>query len=336
MRASPPSIFGRCTTVFAALALCAAALPANATPYTVIDVPGASNTSATGINTQGVVVGWYGDRDHPHGYIRAIDGSFTMFDPDGSVYTAPVGINDKGVVVGSYEMGDLWRGFIRKPNGHITTILSGVNNLNANAINAGGDVCGDVYDSHGTLHAFLRVADGTFIQFDPPDSIFAEADSINDSGVVAGQFEDSQYREHGFMRAPDGTITVFDVPGPLWTVGDTINAAGSIAGAYSDGLDWHGFIRDPAGGFTSFDAGVLPGTRVNSAMINDRGVIAGFDQTRRRRDHTYIRKPDGTINDLHVPGQYGYAIAFAINSKGAIAGTFQDSQNVYHGFLRTP
>jgi hypothetical protein len=335
---SPPMKQRRWTSALfcLALALCAAAVPAEAMTYTIIDVPGAQDTLAIGINAHGIVVGRYGDSSHPHGFIRAADGSFTLFDPSSSTYTAPVGINAQGFVVGSYlDNADVSHGFIRDPDGNITTISSGIN-LTASAINAGGDVCGSFSSSLGSLHGFLRTADGTFTQFDPPGSIYTEADSINDSGAIVGFFEDGQYGEHGFLRGADGTITILDVPGAAWTIADTINATGSIAGAYSDIQEVHGFVRDPAGGFTSFAAGTLPRTLVKSANINDRGMIAGFDQTHKRRTHSYIRKPDGTIDNLHIPGQDGWAIPFGINREGAIVGAFEDSQNATDGFLRTP
>src|SRR4029077_8689079 len=72
--------------------------------FRTIDVPGASDTQATGINNAGQIVGTFFDGT-THGFVYA-GGTFTTIDvPDADVFTGFIngvnGINDTGHVVGA-------------------------------------------------------------------------------------------------------------------------------------------------------------------------------------------------------------------------------------------
>jgi probable HAF family extracellular repeat protein len=65
-------------------------------------VPGATNTTAEGINTSGQIVGVYNDsRGEVHSFLYAA-GAFTPFDMPGAVATEAYGINTSGQIVGLY------------------------------------------------------------------------------------------------------------------------------------------------------------------------------------------------------------------------------------------
>src|ERR1022692_423721 len=105
------------------------------------------------------------------------------------------------------------------------------------------------------------------------------------------------------------TLTEFDAPGAATvsspacanagcgTTAFANNAEGVVVGFYTDtNVVPHAFLRTPNGQYISFDA---PGA----------GLGAGLDQ--------------GTV-------------AYSINDLGVIAGQFEDSSYVYHGFVRFP
>jgi len=110
------------------------------------------------------------------------------------------------------------------------------------------------------------------------------------------------------LSAQEPVLTEFNAPGDTTvtspacapqcgTVPLANNDRGGIAGFYTDpNIVPHAFLRTPAGDFISFEA---PGA----------GIGAGLDQ--------------GTV-------------AYSINDVGAIAGQFEDSSNVFHGFVRQP
>jgi hypothetical protein len=124
---------------------------------------------------------------------------------------------------------------------------------------------------------------------------------------------DPNFVLHAFVRTPFGRITSFDVDGAgigfaqgtYTTSISGINAAGEIAGVYVDANDvQHGFLRTRYGSITKFDApGASPGPG-----------------------------SPGCIANAVCPG----TISGAINAEGTIAGFYLDTNNVEHGFVRSP
>ncbi len=119
----------------------------------------------------------------------------------------------------------------------------------------------------------------------------------------------------------------FDVSGSQSTVGRGINDLNEVTGNYSDdaGVS-HGFVRDPQGRITTFDASeslTLP------LAINNEGAVAGYGL-----GVAFIRAVDGSIVTFSVPGATSTS-AQSINNRGAVAGEAYESGNTYHAFLRT-
>lgn len=73
---------------------------------------------------------------------------------------------------------------------------------------------------------------------------------------------------------------------------------------------------------------------------NDFGDIVGFYTDANIIPHGFLRAPNGHITSFDAPGAgLGHGLnqgtaAYAINDFGVIAGQFQDSSYVYHGFVR--
>jgi hypothetical protein len=104
-------------------------------------------------------------------------------------------------------------------------------------------------------------------------------------------------------------------------------------------------------GLTEFDA---PGAATASSPFcgtscgtvaydnNDFGVIVGYYTDTNVVPHGFLRLPNGHVTSFDAPGaglgadlNQGTA-AYAINDFGVIAGQFQDSNYLYHGFVRYP
>jgi len=193
-----------------------------------------------------------------------------------------------------------------------------------------------------------------FISFDPSGSQGTYPSQVNNSGVITGYYLDSNDVNHGFVRTPDGEITTFDAPGAgstpgsyLGTFADSITSAGAITGYYTDVNNVaHGFLRDPKGGFTEFDvtgAGTSSGQGTSPGNINDKGEIAGYSLDSDNVYHGFLRTPDGYILTFNAPGagtgsgQGTFTASIdGLNLLGAITGNYEDTSNVYHGFVRTP
>jgi hypothetical protein len=209
---------------------------------------------------------------------------------------------------------------------------------------------------------------------------------INTSGSIAGSYFDSTQPlsciQHGFVRAVDGTITTFDPgngpPRLVNTATTGINDLGQVVGFYReyDGncafVAQHGFVRDPAGAFTSLDPpsgsdlqlvainndasftgyylnasyhGVVgtthaqlttfdPPRAVNTfpSAINDRGIITGYYMDN-EGTHGFLRNTRGKLSKFDVPSAQK-TFASGISSKGLITGSYRDTNAVLHGYVR--
>lgn len=105
----------------------------------------------------------------------------------------------------------------------------------------------------------------------------------------------------------------------------------------------HGFVRDPHGKITSYDApgaGTGIGQGTTGYGINKKGEIAGY-YSDDLGYHGFVRSPNGKITTFDAPGAGTGGIpqgtvGFSINSAGDVTGYFLDANSVNHGFLRTP
>lgn len=76
--------------------------------------------------------------------------------------------------------------------------------------------------------------------------------------------------------------------------------------------------------------------------VNDRGEITGYYIDANIVPHGFVRYADGHVISFDAPGAgLGYGlnqgtVAYSINNRGEIAGQFEDSSYVFHGFVRYP
>jgi hypothetical protein len=158
-------------------------------------------------------------------------------------------------------------------------------------------------------------------------------------------------------------IITFDAPGASSVAGSfdgtfpkSINDTGAITGHYVDAnTSYHGFLRNPGGEFITLDApgggtsvGFRFGTFPNSVSIpssiniNNRGTITGNYIDANNVSHGFLRSPGGEFITLDAPGASSTAGSFdgtfpsSINNGGAITGSYIDSKELIHGFLRSP
>jgi len=230
--------------------------------FTTIDYPGALFTVAGGINSEGVVAGWYamvavpGPLTERHGFVLR-DGVFTPVDPPGSVFTNPLGINPEGDVVGRFcialpcgrsgsgnYFGFLWR------DGEVVIIAApNARETNAWKISPDADIVGGYRETGGPNRLFLLQAD-QFTLFDLPGAlpIAQENGGINARGDIVGTYCDAAPCEltspgtHGLLLR-HGELTTIDFPGATATNANGINASGDITGNYRDAAGAnHGYL----------------------------------------------------------------------------------------------
>lgn len=211
--------------------------------------------------------------------------------------TEPRAINDVGQITGSVHCIE---GLLRERNGSVTQFRVNLPTDLAwtlpQAINAKGQIAGYYIDrsSSWTRRGFLRKSDGSFIQFDVPDSAATLPKTLNDSGQISGSYIDST-TTHGFLRRRNGGLTTFDPPGSIGTEVTAMNNEGDITGFYAtaDGI-YHGFVRNEDGDFESFDAPGLATGGIFPQGINDAGEIVGYYQDANFVLHGFLRRTCNT------------------------------------------
>lgn len=342
-------------------------------------VPGAGTgtgqgTFALGINSQGVIVGYYLDENYGyHGFLRSPDGNtFTTIDAPGSYSgggTLAIGLNRQGAAVGYYaDANDRFHAFLRRPDGTFTTAVApgecrgsdfnGCNGTGAYDINDSGMIAGAYLDVNFVRNGFVLGSDGTFTSFEAPGagngayqgSAPDGVVGLNQSGAISGYDLDGDGVYHSFLRDPDGNFTPLDVVGAgtsagQGTIAEGINGPGAIVGQYVDanGVN-HGFLWTPDNGgtYTTFDvqgAGTGSGQGTISNSINAPGGIVGQYIDASGVNHGFWRAPSGKIATFDAPGAGTSSGQGTIptdnNDAGATTGYYIDTNNVNYGFVAT-
>ena len=160
-----------------------------------VDVFAPANTTATGINNAGYVVGAYRFNDGPpRGYLRAPDGSFRDIGtlPFPNAYTLPEAINKRGQVVGASGPYTPSSPLVPRAFLYARGLMRDLGNLGGTAsvardINDAGQVTG--YSSlatPGVYHAFLW-RDGRMVDIDGRTGVGRSIGTgINNRGHVVG------------------------------------------------------------------------------------------------------------------------------------------------------
>ena len=164
-----------------------------------------------------------------------------------------------------------------------------------------------------------------FTVFDAPNANDTEVRKINNRGDVVGIDFIYPNTVRAFVRDEKGSFTVFDAtPQARETDPADINARGEVVGSYIDTSQHngsHGFVRNPDGDITIFDA---PNALMTLGVcINARGEIAGNFVDGAFNFYSYVRDHKGNIVVFKAPDASPTYVA-AINDGGDIAGFFDD------------
>jgi hypothetical protein len=153
-----------------------------------------------------------------------------------------------------------------------------------------GDVSGAYLGADWTLHGYL-LHDGVYQAIEYPGSTLTVCAGHSDARLMAGTYKDTEGFQHGFLWN-DGQFTAVDYPGAAQTTG------------------------------IDFDFGPGLGTAL-IRVVGQRSVGVYADAS--GAQHGFLLH-HGAFTPIDVPGQvlapgWGTA-AFALNSKGAVAGSY--------------
>jgi probable HAF family extracellular repeat protein len=269
-----------------------------ATPFvfTPIDVPGATETIARGINDLGQIVGSFRDASGDlHGFLQT-GGSYVQLDYSDPFIrdhdTEAYGINDHGEIVGT----------VRDELGELTAFL--LSGGTYSAIRLHGEVASGINDAGQIVGSAIATSDQPFFRF-------------------------GWLRSHGTFTTFFGAELPPRPPPPFDRYSITLNGindAGEIVGLSNDPSLPEAFLLKD-GMFLPLD---VPG---DPRAINDSGAIVGSFRGGDFVDHGYVLS-DGNLVTLDFPGA-SQTIAYGINDSGSIVGEYT-AGGVRHGFLATP
>jgi uncharacterized membrane protein len=206
--------------------------------------PGSTLSAATGINSNGEIVGGYSDvAGVVHGFAD-IGGTFTSFDYPGASGTIAFEVNDSGVIVGEYlDSSNNSHGFVDIGGSFTPIDFPGTTSGSVvTGINSAGDIVGSWSSSTApvTGNGFL-LSNSIYTTLNFPTATVTAAFGINDNGDISGYFQDAAMAYHGFILANNGQWSQVDVPGATGTQLAQIKNNNNITGDYFDSMmETHG------------------------------------------------------------------------------------------------
>jgi len=276
--------------------------------FTSFDVPGATSTTAWGINADGAVVGAYVDSaGKQHGFLLSA-GDFTTIDYPGALSTSARAINAQGDIAGNHVdvtglPGGGSRGYLLRQGVIIDVNYPGHMNTIPQRINDNGQIVGCYHDNDtmGSMHGFL-FSGGNYSDLSTQASM--NNGVMPDGGVFAGLYTDMMTGVgHGYL-ASTGAFAPFDFPFSTLTWAWDMNPSGEIVGQYTDAAKkGHGFLLSLGNSIATFGANPQIGMGGSFSFVS-------------------IDFPGATTTN-----------AYGINSKGDIVGSYVDSAGKTHGFF---
>jgi len=288
--------------------------------YAPINVPGATQTEARGINNGGEIVGFYktstcGDYDIevpncPTKGFKYVNGTYVKLMVPNSVSTAILGVNDAGDLVGFYKKSDgSTHGFIWYHQNVVKTIDYPNPPSGAKTVPFGINKTGTVVGGLWTISSTGTFPDGGWVW-------------------VNGKFSNMNPAQSG-AAAPC-----------CWTVNGITNV-GYIAGRmfqadfnmawFKSGTDEDFFMKVPSGnnGNDTFATGVNSKADVVGYTSSGGWFASTIEANEGTNDAT---EPSPKFKTLQYPN-VGLTIPFGLNYARAVVGTYSDSSGKQHGFM---
>lgn len=299
--------------------------------YTIVDLGtlGGSQSTATGVNTRGDVVGFARNAtEQDRAFLVPSGGSMQDLGTFGGPSSYAYAINDFGTVVGSAaastagnpQRAFAWTGSLQ-PLGDLggpTSVAYGINDVD--------DIVGssDTNPTFGNPHGF-RWRAGNMADLGTLGGQFSIAFDVSDAGAVVGT---------GFLAGNTANHAVLWTGGPgqdlgvlgtgVRSVANGINRLGVIVGRSenaSASTNHLAFVRPVGGPMQSL--GTLGGSNSEAMAINSSGLIVGWSENLIAQRRAFFSNGVG-MTDLNtlLPGGSNWVLneARGVNEAGQIVG----------------
>jgi uncharacterized membrane protein len=264
--------------------------PAQAATLTTVDFPGSDFTAATGINSSGQIVGFYGMGFSPTQGFLLSGGVFTTISfPKSNVSTWCQGINNNGDMVGFYidPTGDGQpHGFVMQGGVFTQLDYPGAMSTQAYGINNAGQIVGEYQPVGPGTNGFLYDS-GTYTSISVTGAVNTQMRGIDNVGDMVGRYLDSAGSLHGLLIS-HGVQHFLNAPGAASTYANGVNDRKRIVG-YED-------VTGKTFGFSYFKGAYTnifnPISRdIKALSINNSLAIVGMYTDRGMITHGFLQTP---------------------------------------------
>ena len=321
---------------------------------TIVEFPGALETYADFVNSEGGMVGSYVDADGIYNaYVHVAEGDFVSLKLTTEAkqeYLFVHGINDARMIVARAKAVDAppitYVGLFPEELQELK--FPGSVSTEGYNINQDGSIVGHYDTADGRRHGFIArpitdtaapvedtpvvlpfFVDYTFETVDVPGVDVLELTASSDFEDYAGNTPSADGQKTVGFTLIDGVFTTYDFPGSQNTYFFALGNNGNAAGHYEDsnGL-YHGVILengelrqyDFPGAVQTFIYGISDATgALTGSFIDASGVRRGFSG-------------DAIVEYPEASATY----ADFVSAEGAIIGSFIDAQGVYKPYIRHP
>lgn len=319
-----------------------ASAAAQAGSYQLVDIgvpDGGINSYATGINHDGVVVGFYSTSSVTQIAYSYSAGVMSDLGTLGGAASSATAINRHGRIVGFAETihgvihaysfrGEALKDLAPHDEGQ---------EMAAWGLNGRGEVVGAKGLSSPSM-AFVH-RQGTLTELGTLGGSSSVAAGINDNGQIVGSSSTAGDSESHAFAYQNGAMIDLGTLGGLYSAAVGINASGQITGySFTADESIHPFLY--TGGIMQ-DLGLLPGHHSCMAWaLNDRGDVVGQCYSSLGASHAFIhhkgrlRNLNHLVEDAEAKG-WQLETAAAINNAGQIVGWGQHKGNT-RAFLLIP
>jgi hypothetical protein len=255
--------------------------------FPILPYPGSTSTTATAINNNNVITGYYSDADGArHGFVGTLDGNYTSFDfPNGNTFA--YGINDDGYITGLSNTPTIdcqveGCQYLRAPNGDISGITKDDAPLDgfAQQITKKRKYVGQywVLDGENDFE-FGYIGKGTRYRKDivlPFNVGRTEPRGLNKNQVITGYYSDLDTHTSPAFLIKNGVARSVSFPdaNANSTFIEGVNDHGRLVGGWvnKDGTLGGAFFYNP--GQNVFNPIDIPGSNVAQARsINNAGLV---------------------------------------------------------------
>ncbi len=321
---------------------------------TIVEFPGALETYADFVNSEGGMVGSYVDADGIYNaYVHVAEGDFVSLKLTTTAkqeYLFVHGINDARMIVARAKLVGAppitYVGLF--PEGLQELKFPGSVSTEGYNINQDGSVVGHYDTADGRRHGFIArpitdtaapvedtpvvlpvFVDYTFETIDVPGVDVLELTASSDFEDYAGNTPSADGQKTVGFTLIDGVFTTYDFPGAQNTYFFALGNNGNAAGYYEDGEGLsHGVILEN-GELRQYDFPGAVETEIYG-MSDATGALTGnfIDASGVRRGFS----GDAIIEYPEASATY----ADFVSAEGAIIGSFIDAQGVYKPYVRNP